>query len=47
VTGAVQAVTESERNLGNGRDAGNWELKFSEKINFLAQDKFLLLTGTF
>jgi hypothetical protein len=47
VTGAVKAVTESKRNLGKGGDGGNWMLELSEKINFLAQDRFFLLTGAF
>jgi hypothetical protein len=36
-----------ERSFGKGGDAGNSTLEFSEKINFLAQDYFFLLTGAF
>jgi hypothetical protein len=36
-----------ERSFGKGGDAGNSTRELSEKINFLAQDNFFLLTGAF
>jgi hypothetical protein len=36
-----------ERSFGKGGDTGNSKLEFSEKINFLAQDSFFLLTRAF
>jgi hypothetical protein len=36
-----------ERSFGKGEDAGNSTPESSEKINFLAQDNFFLLTGAF
>jgi hypothetical protein len=36
-----------ERSFGKSGDAGNSTLELSEKINFLAQDNFFLLTRAF